>query len=53
MRSIGNSIKRLDGLLIKQKDLVTKVEQLEKGIERLFFLLLENDSGIFSYFFSS
>ncbi|KAL7078878.1 hypothetical protein ACQ4LE_001998 [Meloidogyne hapla] len=34
MRSISNSIKRIDGLLIKQKDLVGKVEQLEEVIER-------------------
>uniref|UniRef100_A0A914LGJ1 VPS9 domain-containing protein n=1 Tax=Meloidogyne incognita TaxID=6306 RepID=A0A914LGJ1_MELIC len=34
MRSIGNSIKRIDGLLSKQAELVGKVEQLEAGIER-------------------
>uniref|UniRef100_A0A915MP09 Rab5 GDP/GTP exchange factor n=1 Tax=Meloidogyne javanica TaxID=6303 RepID=A0A915MP09_MELJA len=34
MRSIGNSIKRIDGLLSKQVELVGKVEQLEAGIER-------------------
>jgi hypothetical protein len=34
MRSIGNSIKRIDNLLLKQKDLVNKVEKIVKKIER-------------------
>jgi len=39
MRSIGNSIKRIDGLLSKQAELVGKVEKLEADIERFLILI--------------